>query len=77
MFLWRNKKNYPRIFTKHSSLTNALFLFCIKHLKAGLKGHPPVIDGELQHDIKIEESTWTIEDKKFVQIAMQKVGSSV
>lgn len=44
-----------------------------KHLKAGLKGHPPIIDGELQHEIKVEESTWTIEDKKIVQIAIQKV----
>lgn len=44
-----------------------------KHLKAGLKGHPPIIDGELQHDIKVEESTWTIEDRKVVQIAIQKV----
>ena len=49
-----------------------IFLF-LQHLKAGLKGHPPIIDGELQHEIKVEESTWTIEDKKVVQIAIQKV----
>ena len=51
-------------------------IFNVNHfqrLKAGLKGHPPIIDGDLQHDIKVEESTWTIEDRKIVQIAIQKV----
>lgn len=52
---------------------NFSFFLFIQHLKAGLKGHPPIIDGELQHEIKVEESTWTIEDKKVVQIAIQKV----
>ncbi|XP_053396977.1 nuclear migration protein nudC-like isoform X3 [Mercenaria mercenaria] len=44
-----------------------------KHVKVALKGHPAIIDGELQHDIKLEESTWTIEDRKAVKLFFEKV----
>ncbi|XP_053398119.1 receptor-type tyrosine-protein phosphatase beta-like [Mercenaria mercenaria] len=43
-----------------------------KHVKVALKGHPAIIDGELQHDIKLEESTWTIEDRKAVKLFFEK-----
>lgn len=44
-----------------------------KKVKAGLKGHPPIIEGDLQHDVKIEESTWTIEDRKEIRLFFEKV----
>lgn len=44
-----------------------------KHVKVALKGHPAILDGELQHDIKLEESTWTIEDRKAVKLFFEKV----
>ncbi|XP_055934081.1 nuclear migration protein nudC-like [Argiope bruennichi] len=44
-----------------------------KHLKVGLKGHPPIIDGELQHTIKIDESCWVMEDSKTIAITMEKI----
>lgn len=43
-----------------------------KSLKVGLKGHPPVIDGELHADIKMEESLWHL-DKNTVVVTMEKV----
>lgn len=44
-----------------------------KHLTVGLKGRPPIIDGELQHEIKVEESTWVLEDGKKLLINLEKV----
>lgn len=44
-----------------------------RHLKCGVKGQPPIIDGELHSDIKLEESTWVLEDGKTVFITLEKV----
>jgi len=42
-------------------------------LKVGIKGQPLIIDAELDHEIKMEESTWVIEDKKTIFITMEKI----
>ncbi|CAL1532783.1 unnamed protein product [Lymnaea stagnalis] len=44
-----------------------------KKLYIGLKGHPPVIDGTMYNDIKVEESTWCIVDGKTILLNMEKV----
>ncbi|XP_054716656.1 nuclear migration protein nudC-like [Uloborus diversus] len=44
-----------------------------KHLKVGLKGHPPIIDGELFNNIKKEECCWVMEDNKTISITLEKV----
>uniref|UniRef100_A0A182JU52 Nuclear migration protein nudC n=1 Tax=Anopheles christyi TaxID=43041 RepID=A0A182JU52_9DIPT len=43
-----------------------------KSLKVGLKGHPPVIDGELCSEIKIEDSLWHLE-KNTVVVTVEKI----
>lgn len=44
-----------------------------KHLSCGLKGQPPILDGDFPHEIKREECTWVIEDGKVLLINLEKV----
>lgn len=44
-----------------------------KHLSCGLKGHPPILTGDFPHEVKLEESTWVIEDGKLLLINLEKV----
>ena len=48
-------------------------MFFVQHLKVGLKGKPPVIDCDTHKEIKIEESTWCIEDGREVILNIEKV----
>nr|CDJ93512.1 CS domain containing protein [Haemonchus contortus] len=43
------------------------------HIRVALKGHTPVIDGELHEEIKTESSAWVLEDKKNVTITFEKL----
>lgn len=44
-----------------------------KGLTAGVKNQPPIIEGTLCADIKVEESTWVIPDGKQLVITLEKV----
>jgi hypothetical protein len=44
-----------------------------KHICVGIKGQPPIIDDELLHEIKLEETTWLLEDGKTFLINIEKV----
>jgi len=44
-----------------------------KHLKIGLKGHPLIIDGELDAIVKVEDSAWVLEDKRTLVFTIEKV----
>ncbi|XP_016837580.1 nuclear migration protein nudC [Nasonia vitripennis] len=44
-----------------------------KHLTCGVKGQPPIIDGDFPYEVKLEESTWVIEDGKTLLINLEKV----
>ncbi|ORX97877.1 putative nudC protein [Basidiobolus meristosporus CBS 931.73] len=43
------------------------------HLTVGLKNQPPIVEGELCKAVKLDDSTWTLEDRKEVQIHLEKV----
>ncbi|KAF8506925.1 nuclear movement protein nudC [Russula emetica] len=44
-----------------------------KKLSVGLKGNDPIMAGELCQDVKVEESTWTLEDQSSVELHLEKV----
>uniref|UniRef100_A0ACD5VD47 Uncharacterized protein n=1 Tax=Avena sativa TaxID=4498 RepID=A0ACD5VD47_AVESA len=55
--------------------TKSRFVVCeIKkdHLKVGLKGQPPIIDGELYKPVKVDDCFWSIEDGKHLSILLTK-----
>ncbi|KAM0751749.1 nuclear movement protein nudC [Meredithblackwellia eburnea MCA 4105] len=41
-------------------------------LKVALKGQDSIIEGELPKEIKVEDSTWTLDDSKEVSIHLEK-----
>ncbi|CAL0305435.1 unnamed protein product [Lupinus luteus] len=42
------------------------------HLKVGLKGQPPIIEGELFKPVKPDDCYWSIEDQKVISILLTK-----
>ncbi|KAH9486988.1 Nuclear migration protein nudC [Psilocybe cubensis] len=44
-----------------------------KRLSVGLKGREPIMSGELCKEIKVEDSTWTVQDNKAVLIHLEKL----
>ncbi|KAJ3090916.1 hypothetical protein HK102_002253 [Quaeritorhiza haematococci] len=46
-----------------------------KHIKVGFKGKEPIFEGELCQTIKLDESTWMLEDQKEIVIHLEKVNT--
>lgn len=44
-----------------------------KKFSVGLKGEAPIVEGELCKDIKVDDSTWTLEDQQEVLVHLEKV----
>ncbi|XP_077284022.1 nuclear distribution C, dynein complex regulator isoform X2 [Arctopsyche grandis] len=44
-----------------------------KNLKAGIKNQEAIIDGDFQHDVKVEECSWVIQDGRILVISIEKV----
>mmetsp|Transcript_1440 Transcript_1440/g.4165 ORF Transcript_1440/g.4165 Transcript_1440/m.4165 type:complete len:312 (+) Transcript_1440:81-1016(+) len=43
-----------------------------KKLKVGLKGQPPVLEGELSEPVKVDDSMWNC-DGKYIEVTLQKI----
>ncbi|KAF7148609.1 hypothetical protein RHSIM_Rhsim03G0208100 [Rhododendron simsii] len=55
--------------------TKSRFITCEmkkNHIKVGLKGQPPIIDGELFQSIKADDSFWSLEDQKYISVLLTK-----
>lgn len=55
--------------------TKARFVVCeIKknHLKVGIKGQPPIIEGELFQSVKPDDCYWSVEDQSMISILLTK-----
>eukprot|EP00741_Cyanophora_paradoxa_P009859 tig00001668_g9550.t1 len=46
-----------------------------EHLRVGLKGQPPIVDGPLHKTVKIEESFWQLEEGKIITVILQKINT--
>ncbi|KAF7793337.1 hypothetical protein EIP86_004449 [Pleurotus ostreatoroseus] len=44
-----------------------------KKLTVGLKGKEPIMTGELCREVKVDDSTWTLEDQQTVEVHLEKV----
>ncbi|KAK5645706.1 hypothetical protein RI129_004170 [Pyrocoelia pectoralis] len=44
-----------------------------KHFMCGIKGQPPIVDDDFPHEIKVEESTWVIEDGRSILVNLEKI----
>eukprot|EP00743_Colponemidia_sp_Colp-15_P000899 GILK01000992.1.p1 GENE.GILK01000992.1~~GILK01000992.1.p1 ORF type:complete len:317 (+),score=83.41 GILK01000992.1:53-1003(+) len=45
----------------------------VRKFKLGLKGQPPMVEGELHDKVKPDESYWTVVDNQAVQVNLEKV----
>ena len=44
-----------------------------KHLKVGIKGQALIVDGDFPKEVKLDDCTWCLEDKKTLLISLEKV----
>ncbi|KAK4362945.1 hypothetical protein RND71_018186 [Anisodus tanguticus] len=55
--------------------TKSRFIVCDisrNRVKVGLKGQPPIIDGELYRPVKVDDCFWSLEDQKSISVLLTK-----
>ncbi|XP_076953660.1 protein BOBBER 1-like [Bidens hawaiensis] len=55
--------------------TKSRFIVCeIKknHIKVGLKGQPPILEGDLYKPVKVDDCFWSLEDQKAIALLLTK-----
>jgi len=48
-----------------------------KHLSAGLKGQAPIVEGELCEKVKVEDSFWSIDGNRYLNINFEKAYEAI
>ncbi|GAA5828060.1 hypothetical protein JCM11251_005715 [Rhodosporidiobolus azoricus] len=43
------------------------------YVKVGLKGQEPVLEGELAKEVRVDDSTWTLDDSREITLSLEKV----
>ena len=46
-------------------------------MTVAIKGKEPIIDGELYEKIKVEDSYWSVEDNKYLNINFEKAYEAI
>ena len=44
----------------------------LPHGQVGLKGQPPILEGELPHDVKPDDCMWNLSDGKLLEVSLAK-----
>ncbi|CAN1751128.1 Protein BOBBER 2 [Linum perenne] len=74
-YSWTQTLQEVTVLVPVPSGTKSKFVVCdIKknHLKVGLKGQPPIIEGELHKPIKVDDCYWSIEDQNTISVLLTK-----
>ncbi|XP_073118453.1 protein BOBBER 1-like [Henckelia pumila] len=74
-YSWGQSLQEVNITVPVPSGTKSRFITCeIKkqYIKVGLKGQPPVIEGDLFHPVKVDDCFWSLEDQKSISILLTK-----
>ncbi|KAJ3694920.1 hypothetical protein LUZ60_000297 [Juncus effusus] len=75
MYSWTQNLQEVTVTIPVPAGTKSRFINCdIKrnHLKVGLKGQPPILDGELFQAVRVDDCFWSLEDEKSISVLLTK-----